>query len=98
MILVTDLAVAAGIASIPDPITDGADDGWFVYVPIAQSTAFQSSVGVDYNFATQYHFDSRAKRKQQQGQKVAIVASNASASFGFQIAFEFRVLSMVTGT
>jgi len=36
MIRVTDRAIAAGIASIPGPMTDGDDDGWFLWVPAAQ--------------------------------------------------------------
>ncbi len=30
-IVVTDLAAAAGAASIPGPFTDANDDGWFVW-------------------------------------------------------------------
>ena len=30
LILVTDRAVAAGVASIPGPFTDAPDDGWFL--------------------------------------------------------------------
>ncbi len=37
MIKVTDLAIAAGAASIPGPVTDIGDDGWFVHVPFAQA-------------------------------------------------------------
>ena len=98
MIFVTDLAAAAGIASIPDPITDIEDHGWFLYVPIVQSMAFQSSVGVNYDFGVQYPFDSKAKRKIEEGTSIAVVASNSSASFGFQVAVVLRILTQVTGT
>ena len=98
MILVTDLAVTAGVASIPDPVTDTSDDGWFLYVPFAQSLAFSSGVGFDAQFATQYTFDSKAKRRMEEGQQAAIVVANASASFGFQVAMVFRLLSQITGT
>ena len=97
-IRVSDTALAAGVASVPGPVTDVADDGWFVYIPIAQSVAFQSAVGVNYDFATQYNFDSKAKRRIEEGMSIAIVAENASASFGFQVALSDRLLTMVTGT
>ena len=98
LIVVTDIALAAGVASVPGPVSDIEDDGWMVYVPIAQSMAFQDATGVNYDFATQYAFDSKAKRRFQEGQVVALVAENASASFGFQLAVVFRQLTMVTGT
>ncbi len=98
MIIVTDLAAAAGAASIPGPITDAADDGWFVYVPIVQRFEFASAVGSNPDQATQYHFDSKAKRKFAEGQQVAVMCENDGASFGLSIAFVLRLLSQVTGT
>jgi len=38
-IIVSDTAVAAGVASLPDPVTDASDDGWFVWVPFTQISA-----------------------------------------------------------
>ena len=35
LIRVSDTALAAGAASIPGPITDAGDDGWFVYQVIS---------------------------------------------------------------
>ena len=98
MMIVTDLAVAAGAASIPGPITDRGDDGWFVYIPLVQSLDVNSAIGVEPQFATQYHFDSKAKRRAQEGQQVVIMVENASASFGFIVAGVFRMLSQVSGT
>jgi len=98
LILVSDAAVAVGITAIPGPITDSSDDGWFVYVPIVQSVEFISAVGVRPDWATCYDFDSKAKRKIEEGRQLAIVVENAHASFGFEITFAFRLLSMVSGT
>ena len=98
MILVSDTAFAAGVASIPGPVTDVADDGWFLYIPIVQAFGFASAVGIDGSFAIQYAFDSKVKRRVEEGQTGAIVVENSSASFGFQVAFVLRLLSMVTGT
>ena len=35
LMVVNDLALAAGAASIPGPVTDRNDDGWFVWEPFA---------------------------------------------------------------
>ena len=98
LIVVTDLAIAAGVASIPDPVTDAADDGWFVYVPFAQSFAFASAVGFDSKCDRLYSFDSKAKRKFEEGQTIAVVVANAHSTHGLQISAGFRILSMVSGT
>ncbi len=95
---VTDLAFAAGAASVPGPITDSSDDGWYVYVPFAQLFAFADATGFVSNKATIYQFDSRAKRILAEGTTMALMFENASASFGFNIAVNFRTLSMVRGT
>ncbi len=97
-IIVNDLAVAAGVASIPGPITDRGDDGWFVYVPIAQAFNFESGIGVNPNMSTQYPFDSKAKRKIQEGSQVAVVVENAHATSAFTMTIVFRQLTMVRGT
>ena len=98
MILVSDAAVAVGITAIPGPVTDIADDGWFVYVPISQHMTFISAVGVLPEVAHIYQFDSRAKRRVQEGQQIAIVAENAHATHGFKLTTTLRMLSMITGT
>ena len=98
LIVVNDLAVAAGAASIPGPITDRGDDGWFLYVPIVQGFQFATAVGFDARNMTQYMFDSKAKRKVQDGFQIAIMVENASSADGFNIASVFRLLSQVTGT
>ena len=61
MIVVTDVALAAGAASIPGPFTDGGDH-WFVHQMITQRYAFLSAVGVDPREMQLYTFDSSAKR------------------------------------
>jgi len=94
LILVTDLAVAAGIASIPDPVTNVADDGWFVFVPIVQHFRFVDASGVLID-SMRYDFDSKAKRRVEEGQAVAVVVANGNASHGFNISVAFRLLSQI---
>ena len=98
IIRVTDTAFAAGAASVPGPITDSSDDGWMVYVPIAQSFLFGTAVGMQGNFAQGYPFDSKAKRIISGGSRVVLVVESTSGSAGFQIAFVMRLLSQVRGT
>ena len=98
LIIVNDLAVAAGAASIPGPITDRESDGWFLYVPIVQQFNFASGVGLQPDMAVQYHFDSKAKRRVQEGFQIAIMVENAHATHGFAISTIFRMLTQITGT
>ena len=98
LIRVTDTAFAAGVASVPGPITDIEDDGWMVYVPIVQSFQFVSGVGVSNNQATQYHFDSKAKRIIQKGVRVAVVLESTSNSDGFSVALVMRSFAQIRGT
>ncbi len=98
MILVSDLAAAAGAASIPGPVIDGGDDGWFTYVPFAQSWDFASGVGRGPK-SVQYHFDSKAKRVVSTGQSIAFMVENAQSTVGgFDIMLNMRILTQVRGT
>ena len=94
MILVTDIAFAAGIASIPGPATDAGDD-WFVHQSFQQSGQ-QDGTSRD---GTYYAIDSKAKRVLDgTGMVIAIVAENVSAAQGLQIVDGFRLLTQVRGT
>ena len=98
MCLVTDTALAAGIASIPDPVTDVQDDIWIWYQSFGQRSRFSSAVGVDYQGSSWYPFDNRAKRIISTGQSIAVVVANAHATHAFDISINLRLLSMVRGT
>ena len=97
LIQVTDLAIAAGAASIPGPTTNASDDGWFAYQAFAQTLQFGTLVGFQPQMATQYHFDSKAKRRSEEGQNLAVMVEN-NGTTGFVIMAVFRLLSMVSGT
>ena len=98
LIVVSDTALALGITAVPGPVTDGADDGWFLYQPINQRLNVASGVGLNPDFGIRYDFDSKAKRVVSDGKGMAIVVENASAAFAFNITITIRILSMVTGT
>ncbi len=91
LVIVSDIAIAAGAASIPGPVTDRNDDGWFVWQPFAR-------IGSD--VATQpstdwYEFDSKAARRLEQGFSIGIMCENAHATHGLVIGSEFSILSKV---
>ncbi len=94
LIVVNDLAVAAGAASIPGPVTDVADDGWFIYVPITHEILVATAVGIVNS--VDYDFDSKGKRKVQEGFSIAIMVENISAAFAFRMNFTMRLLSMIS--
>ncbi len=94
MILVTDAAVSVGITAIPGPVTDGADDGWFVHQSFFQTTKNDVSSPAD----RWYGIDSKAKRIASEGQQIALVCENFHATHGLVIGRFVRMLSMVRGT
>jgi len=97
-ILVTNQAAAAGVASMPGPVTDNGDDGWFVYQAFSQRFGFVTAAGVEAQFSTWYEINSKAKRVIHEGRAIAVIAENAHATQGFSIGLAFRMLSMVRGT
>ncbi len=79
LIVVNEVALAAGAASIPGPVTDASDDGWFVWEGFTQIT--QLTVGVANAAGTMsllYEFDSKAMRKVADGFGIAIMAETLS--------------------
>ena len=96
--LAIDTAVGVGIGSLPDSVTDVGDDIWFMYQGFAQEMDVGSAIGFDSFKGHTYTVDSRAKRIMHSGMTGALIAANAHASFGFNIAFLNRVLTQVRGT
>ncbi len=94
MIVVTDLALAAGAASIPGPATDASDDGWFVWEGITQlSSATFNVAPTEGDFGLPpYHFDSKAMRKVPEGYGVAVMVENESSNSGAEIMFAVSLL------
>ena len=94
-IVVTDTALAVGVASLPDPVTDSSDDGWFVWMPILQASGFDVSGVEELASAAmnRYEFDSKAMRRVEDGFSIAFVAANSSATTGMRIALSLSALS-----
>ena len=95
LILVTDIAAAAGIASIPGPFTDGGDDGWFCHQRFAQ----QSASGNVPDNSDWYPIDTKGKRVWPgTGRVIAVVAENGHATHGLELYFAIRLLAQIRGT
>ncbi len=88
-IMVNDLALAAGAVSIPGPVTDGSDDGWFVWQPLLGV----GNIGANGRVGYVVPFDSKAMRRVEEGFGIAIMVENASAANVFDFALGFSVLS-----
>jgi len=90
MSVVSEQAAGIGVTALPLPGTDVQSDLFFVYESFASAmrTATDQS-GVLLNF------DSKAMRKVEEGQDVAVVLENASPSAGFLYLIQFRMLIKV---
>ncbi len=89
--VVSDIAVVAGAASIPGPSTQASDDAWFVWVPFNQATA--QNIGGGAGMGPAYPFDSKAMRKVEGGFSVAIMVENFHATHGLLVAIGFSILA-----
>ena len=90
-VVVSDVALAAGVASIPGPLTNRDDDGWLLWVPFFQR-------GADNGLAENqpYEFDSKAMRRVEDGFSIAFVAENANTGFGLEIGVVISALTSLS--
>ena len=93
--VVGDTAVAAGIASIKDPVTDVEDDTWLWYHSFNLFNDAGRSASGGMNLFT---IDSKAQRKLPIGNTLVFVAANASALFGYSISLSVRALGSETAS
>ena len=92
--VVSEKAVATGVTALPDPITQEADDRWFLYKAVHGQITFADATGFA-NTTERYDFDSRAMRKVEDGEDVAFMIANASAGDGLVFVLKFRMLIKV---
>ncbi len=91
LIVVSDQASAAGVASIPSPISD-ADGDWFVYENLQSSVLFATASGFSGSEGKSSAVDSKAMRKVGPNEDIAVVVENGSSVFGGQIIVCGRML------
>ena len=96
-IVVNDLAVAAGAASIPGPGTDASDDGWFLHQTFAmQGFKGLRSAGASYPDNLRYEIDSKAMRRVEEGFTVAFMIENLSSTFGMEAVVGVSMLTSLS--
>ena len=91
MMVVTEQARVAGIGSLPTPITEEFDDGFFVHQFWQGGITVGSDIGVS-NVWHRYEFDSKAQRKVDSDDALVVTLENASASHGVRHILKFRIL------
>ena len=97
MVVVNDLAIAAGAASIPGPVTDANDDGWFVWQPMLAAGLLNGISATSPGSRFQlFEFDSKAMRRVEEGFIVAIMVENASVLNGINVSFAFSMLTSLS--
>ncbi len=89
-LVASEKAVALGVTALPDPITQEASDSWFVYQQVAASGGPEEGRPFD-----RYDFNSKAMRKVQDGEDIAVMVTNASSTLGLQFVIKFRLLIKV---
>jgi len=90
--VVTDIAAAAGAASLPGPITEANDDGWFMWEGFTQES-ISNTGGLP---AFVYEFDSKAMRRVEEGSQIVFMVENASATFGLSFSAAISVLTSLS--
>jgi len=88
--VVTDQAVAAGVASVPSGIAE-ADADFFVYESVFAETVILTAVGFDQTGSNKGVVDSKAMRKVGNNQDIAIVVE-LEGQGGAELAIEGRML------
>ncbi len=80
--VVSDQAIAVGVSAVPTPETEQASDLWFVYEELAAEFELGDATGFQSNAGMLAHFDSKAMRRVNGDQDVAIVKETSAVSLG----------------
>ncbi len=92
MAIVSEQATGIGITAVPTPFTDDGSDLFFVYEEMALSLEVQSNIGTDFHRGTMLKYDSKAMRKVEDGQDIAVTLENSTLSNGTGILHHGRQL------
>ncbi len=89
--VVSDIAFAAGAASVPGPVTELSNDYWSLWQPFLQVNELVAAGGIGRNSMPR-EFDTKAQRKLPHGSVYALIVENASATDGMTIMFAASTL------
>ena len=88
--VVSSEALAAGVASIPEPFTDADWSGWFVWRSFSYDFEFSDASGLNYP-DWNFEVDSKAMRKVGPNESAVIVAESFSGAFRISIPLRMLV-------
>ena len=92
MAVVSDQAAAIGVTAVPTPEADRGSDLWFVYETAQQGfTRFDATGTTAFEGAT-VNFDSKAMRKVNGDQDIAVAIETSAISLGAVAMVAFRML------
>ena len=80
--VVSEAAAAAGVGSIPTPITESDWDGWMVWQPFAHHMHVATAVGFSEPSAGRFDYDSKAMRKMADQESLVFVVENQNTNGG----------------
>ncbi len=87
----SDQALAIGVTAVPTPFTDQGSDLFFLYDTITGQVSVTTDVGV-LELGQNKDIDSRAMRKVEEGQDVAITIENSAIANGVNLTKAGRML------
>ncbi len=88
--VVSELAAAAGAASIPGPITNADWDGWYGWFPMLTRIEFSDATGVQNPAGVVMPFDTKAMRKVEDNMSVVVMVE--SVTNGLRLTYASRTL------
>ena len=92
MSIVSDQASAVGVTAVPTPFTDMVSDMFFVYEQLYGAQLFKTGVGVVEPQGVSMQFDSKAMRRVNDGQDIAVTVENSAIGDGLFAIVGFRML------
>ena len=91
--VVTEDAFAAGVASLPGPLSDAGSEVWLMHQFLFAAFLHSDNTGWSADAGHQYEIDSKAMRKFSLEQRVAIVIENGHATAGALAWIALRALA-----
>ena len=90
--VVREQARAIGAGSLPGADTSSFDDGWFGHGFWSAGIVVASSIGLDLQSWSHFHFDYRGQRKVTPDDSIVVMVENGSATAGAEFLMQFRML------
>ena len=83
--VVSDQAVGIGVTAVPTPEDDRSSDLWLMYESLQGQVVVNTAVGFNDSVGVHRYYDSKAMRKVEDGQDVAVVVESDTLSDSGQV-------------